>query len=340
MKHNTMPIVSIIWLLFIGLFSQATYASTSNEIKSWLERMSHASTELSYKGRFVYNRDGETSLMEVIHVVGDRGSRERIVSLSGEDQELIRDQHGNVFLMNLGPPLLIDQGGRDIPLAVRINANLDRLLENYKFELVKTDRVAGYKSQVITISPLDQHRYSYRLWVDINSGFLIRSQLLNEKGDVVEHIMFSDIELMSEPSETLLDAVLYGQDLVTASDGDVAVKTTATSNREMFWNVSGSPLGFWRAHSQDEVLLGDDKSVAYLMVTDGLASVSIYIEPVKERGNALIGVSRAGALSAYGRVLENHQITVIGEVPPLTIKRIGDSVIQNRMSENSLEALQ
>ncbi len=351
-KPVVIRLVAIIALTFYCLVAHSALANSpansSAEIKNWLERMSVASTALSYKGRFVYNRDGKTSLMEIIHVVGKNGSRERIISLSGEDQELIRDQNGNVYLMNIGPPLLIDQGGRDIPLAVRINANLDRILENYTFELAGIDRVAGYKSQVIDILPLDKYRYSYRLWVDIETGFLTRSQLLDEKGNVVEHIMFSDIELMEEPTELLLEAVLYEQDLAVASKNvavlqgsilpplapqeQVSQQSTTTDNQKEFWSISGVPLGFWRTHSQDKVLLGEKKSVAYLMVTDGLASVSIYIEPFKNAGNDLVGASRSGSLSVYGRVMDEYHITVVGEVPPLTVQRIGDAVIQTRMS--------
>ncbi|MBL1293756.1 MAG: MucB/RseB C-terminal domain-containing protein [Thiotrichales bacterium] len=332
-KRNIQTVVAIIFLFLSFLLVPIAHASPSGDIKLWFERMAHASTELSYKGRFVYNRDGETSLMEIVHVVGDKGSRERIVSLSGKDQELIRDQQGNVFLMNIGLPLLVDKDGRDIPLAVRINANFERLSENYKFELAEKDRVAGYESQVITISPKDEHRYSYRLWVDLKTGFLSRSQLLNENGEVVEHIMFSDIELMAEPSEELLDAVLYDTDLIAKSRSAVIDKVVSSVDSEIFWNIAGSPLGFWRAQSQDEVSLGDKKSVAYLMVTDGLASVSIYIEPSKSKSDGLIGASRVGALSAYGRVIDGYQITVVGEVPPLTVKEIGDAVIQTRMSQ-------
>lgn len=323
-----------VFFLFASVLSVSiAHADGSKDIKPWFERMSHASTALSYKGRFVYNRDDETSLMEIVHVAGEDGARERIVSLSGEDQELIRDQHGNVFLMNLGPPLLIDKGGRDIPLAVRINANFERLCENYKFELAGKDRVAGYESQIITISPQDEHRYSYRLWVDLKTGFLSRSQLLNENNEVVEHIMFSDIELMDTPSEALLNAVLYDRNLIADSQSAVVDKVVSNVDSEMFWNISGSPLGFWRAHSQDNVSLGGKKSAAYLMVTDGLASVSIYVEPSKNNAEVLVGASRVGALSAYGRIVDGYQITVIGEVPPLTVKRIGDAVIQTRMSQ-------
>lgn len=310
---------------------QLLLAAGSSTIEHWLDRMSHASKALSYQGRFVYTRDGETSLLEIVHVVADNGSRERIVSLSGEAQELIRDQHGNVFLMNLGPPLLIDKGVRDVPLAVRLEQNLDRVLRNYTVELGERDRVAGRKTQVIDILPRDKQRYRYRLWVDLDTGFLTRSQLLSENGNVVEHIMFSDIELMDEPSEALLDAVLYGKDLVGASKNAV-VTVSDDVHTEDLWQVSGKPLGFWRVDCEHSMALGAKKSVAYLMVTDGLASVSIYIEPLEDEEKALQGVSRSGALSAYGRILNRHQITVVGEVPPSTVKSIGDAVIQATMS--------
>ncbi len=325
--------VAVVTLLAFCLLPYLALADTSGGVQPWLERMSIASTTLSYKGRFVYNRDGNTSLMEVIHVVGKNGSRERIISLSGEDQELIRDQDGNVYLMNLGPPLLIDKGVRDIPLAVRLYANLERLLGNYCFELGKVDRVAGHKSQVISIVPLDKNRYSYRLWVDIKTGFLMRSELRDERGEVVEHIMFSDIELMKQPSDELLASVLYDKDLVATNESPFEAQALDTGSHEDLWNISGSPLGFWRAHSQGKVSLGAKKSASYLMVTDGLASVSIYIEPMKNTQNHLQGISRSGALSAYGRVVGEHQITVIGEVPPYTVKQIGDSVFQSRMSQ-------
>ena len=311
----------------------AVAADASSGIKVWLERMATASTELSYKGRFVYNRDGETSLMEVVHVVRGNRSRERIISLSGEDQELIRDQEGNVYLMNLGPPLLIDKGARDVPLAVRINENLGRLLENYYFELEKMDRVAGHKSQVILIKPVDNNRYSYRLWVDAETGFLMRSELRNETGDVIEHIMFSDIELMTKPTEEMLEAVLYDKKLVAANESVFDGQLANVDNDQDLWDISGSPLGFWRAQSQGNVYLSAKKPVIYLMVTDGLASISIYIEPLKSAENTLKGVSRSGALSAYGRVVDKHQITVVGEVPPFTVKRIGDAVFRTTMSQ-------
>lgn len=322
-------------VLLAAVLSGVARAGDVTDVKPWLKRMSQASQTLSYKGRFVYTRDADTSLLEIVHVVVDDGSREKITSLSGEPQELIRDQKGYVYLMNAGDPLIVDKRALEAPLAVRIENHLEQLLVNYTVELAETDRVAGRRSQVITIVPRDNYRYSYRLWVDETTGFLTRSELRNERGDVVEHIMFSDIDLAAEPTQEMLHAVQEGVDLSAGAEEVAGLSAPAVTDRDdhAFWEVDGKPLGFWREHAEKDIRLGPKKTVAYLLMTDGLASVSIYIEPVKHGNHSQLGASRAGALSAYGRVLDDYQVTVVGEVPPATARTIGEAVVRAKMSQ-------
>ena len=157
--------------------------------------------------------------------------------------------------MNLGPPLLIDRGSPDIPLAVRIQQNLESVLKNYYFELGAADRVAGRKTQIVSILPRDQQRYSYRLWVDSQTGFLIRSELVGEQNEILEHIMFSDIELMQEASAELLDAVLHDRDLLAKSEALNATKPISASGKSDVWQVAGKPSGFWRTNNDESLLL-------------------------------------------------------------------------------------
>ncbi len=325
---------SLIFCLAILLVpSSLAFANKTKHIEHWLDRMAHASEALSYKGRFIHEVDSETSLLEIVHVVADKGSRERIVSLSGEPQELIRDQHGNVFLMDFKQPLLIDKNVHEVSLAVRLKQNLSNVLKNYRFNFDKVDRVAGRKSQVFSIVPLDMQRYSYRLWVDDETGFLIRSQLINEKGKVLEHIMFSDIEIMKTPNNSLLQAVRYSDEFdVNSSRSDIPDNSNKVNQIDA-WHITGKPSGFWQVNHNPNMLLGAKKSVIYLSLTDGLASVSVYIEPLKQPVKKMLsGVSRSGALSAFGRVIDHHQITVVGEVPPTTVEEIGNAVTRATVS--------
>jgi sigma-E factor negative regulatory protein RseB len=56
----------------------------------------------------------------------------------------------------------------------------------------------------------------------------------------------------------------------------------------------------------------------------GLASVSVFIEPTPAQ--AMHGLGRVGAASAYSIDFNGHQITAVGEVPPVTVESIATAV--------------
>ncbi|MCC7059126.1 MAG: MucB/RseB C-terminal domain-containing protein, partial [Burkholderiaceae bacterium] len=67
--------------------------------------------------------------------------------------------------------------------------------------------------------------------------------------------------------------------------------------------------------------------VRQAVYSDGLAAVSIFIEPLGPRREAFqAGVSSAGAISIYTREVANHRITVVGETPAISVERIGEAV--------------
>ena len=64
----------------------------------------------------------------------------------------------------------------------------------------------------------------------------------------------------------------------------------------------------------------------HLVYTDGLASLSVFIERLSSATERLEGHSSMGAMNAYGRVLGDFQVTVVGEVPSITVERVADSI--------------
>ena len=66
--------------------------------------------------------------------------------------------------------------------------------------------------------------------------------------------------------------------------------------------------------------------VEHQVFSDGLASVSVFIEKLGSVEDRLEGTSSMGAMSAYGRVMDDYQVTVVGEVPLATVRGIGESV--------------
>jgi sigma-E factor negative regulatory protein RseB len=60
--------------------------------------------------------------------------------------------------------------------------------------------------------------------------------------------------------------------------------------------------------------------------SDGLASVSVFIEPRSPQTEAMRGLAKVGAAFAFSRDLDGHQVTAVGEVPAATVEAIAEAV--------------
>ena len=67
------------------------------------------------------------------------------------------------------------------------------------------------------------------------------------------------------------------------------------------------------------------------MYSDGLAAVSVFIEPLEGRRDPVrTGLANAGAINIYTREVANHMVTVVGEAPAVSVQRIADAVEYRR----------
>ena len=173
------------------------------------------------------------------------------------------------------------------------------------------------------IKPRDTYRYGYRLWLDQANGLLLKSDLLAEDGQSLEQAMFADIAVVEHIPDTLLAPT-------TASEGFAWFKQEKTPDPaqavESVWRIARLPVGFAITSRYHHPLPDSDTPAEHVIASDGLASVSVYIEKLTENLKRFVGSSNMGAMNAYGTVVDNHQITVIGEVPGGTVEMIAHSV--------------
>jgi sigma-E factor negative regulatory protein RseB len=290
-----------------------------HDVGQWLNRMATAIRSLNYDGTFVFLHDQQMETMRIIHGVHDGRERERLISLNGEPREVVRDEK-SVSCTLPGEELVLvekSRGSRMFPSAFPMR--LDSLSRYYDFRVVGDDRVAGRASHVIAIRPKDGYRYGYRLWVDHDTGMLLRSDLLDENGTPVEQMMFTHIRLDQDiPLEDLQASmppshrVRMEERTQTGPEGEAGVR----------WRVAALPGGFENTRSGKVRLGPGEQPVDHMVFTDGLATVSVFVEPVSEDDSGLDGASRMGAVSAFGRVLGDYRVTVVGEVPPATVEQM------------------
>lgn len=314
-------------LVFSVLLTNSVTAADAPE--AWLERMTLAGQSLNYSGTFVYRRDDQMVAVNILHVADDRGGREQLVALNGSGNEIVRSCDGAVCLLPRRKSVVVSKlRGRHNP-GGDVTERIGELRNYYRFALVGEDRVAGRPAQALIIEPGDHYRYGYRLWIDRETGLLLKSDTVAGDGSIVEQIMFTDLEVIDTPTGDMLAAVDQKRLAGTAAlSGDDVIYSDEDENRaERSWRVENVPGGFRPVEHFRHRRSTASEPTEHMIFTDGLASVSVFIE--KGNGDTLSsGFSTMGAINVFGVTVGSHQVTVVGEVPTLTVQLIGESVRQ------------
>jgi sigma-E factor negative regulatory protein RseB len=292
------------------------------EARAWLERMSEALATSNYEGRFFHLRDSRSETMRIIHRV-DRGKvTERLVSLDGSGRDIIRNQDEVICYLPDRRMVLVQKRTEDNALlgVPRYNEQLEA---HYNIERGPDTKHLGRRTQVILVQPRDQFRYGYRLWLDRETAMPLKSQLCDRNGNVIEQILFTEVNFRDRiPAEDLRPSVSAEGFRWVRQD----VQPPRMANVQMGWNVTQLPAGFRLTTWRLQVMAGSSTPVRHLVYSDGLASVSIFIEPRSPQTEQMQGLAKVGAAYAYSRSLDGNQVTVLGEVPAVTLEAIAAGV--------------
>ena len=312
----------LIHITLCSLLFSLSVAEASEDATRWLERMSRAVHSLNYIGTFVYMQEGKLETMQLVHALDEVGERERLVSLSGPSREVIRER-GQVTCYLPEKAALVAEHP-DVPAGFPLNlpTHWEQLSNVYDFQVLKLARVAGQSAQHIAIVPRDKLRYGQNYWIATESGLLLRSDVVDEHGAVVEQLEFTSLNVMEQVPPQMLqpEAGSIGLEL---SEKNI---TEAKSSQPLHWHVAQLPVGFELELQRQHAIADDGVAVEHLIYSDGLASVSVFIEPRRDSDEASAGTSQRGSVHAYTRLMPQQRVTVLGEVPMATVKQIGESL--------------
>lgn len=337
-------------------------ASSAEEAAALVTAMSRALRVLNYEGIFVHLQGPHVSSLRIVHANDGEGELERMTSLDGEAREVIRD-HSLVTCIWPGSQSVVVSKSKPRRLLPNVDAALARN-PNYAFALAGTDRVAGLPTDVVEIRPRDAFRYGYRFWIDSDTHMLLRSMLLDGE-HVLEQVLFTAIEYPQRIDRARFEIDVEDEHMswidsssgTRASSAGVLPFETPSGSEEGGGasEKSGAPDGARTrpeadASGSDRVLFENlpagyaeltesyrdaragEVAVSHVMLSDGMASVSIYVEHARaeEQDTSVAGLSSMGAMNAYGLSLEQGFVTAVGEVPPGTVRAIAESVRLSR----------
>ena len=308
-------------VLVAMLLTGVAPALAADEAGALLMRMAAAMREQAYEGTLVYEHGDRLESMAIVHGYIDGREYERLRVLNGEPFEIIREGEKVTCVWPAERRMLVDQRPGDL-LAPKPPRDLRALPPHYRAELGPKARIAGRESRILRIQGEDRYRYGYRMWIDTETALLLRSDLIGREDMVYERIMFTHIELLDTVGRERFQPSLEGE--AYSRHGDPAADSTRLENPD--WKVTDLPPGFRLVSHRNQAMPPHGEAVQHSVYTDGLASVSIFVEPAGTDAMPLRGLSRMGAVHAFGREVEGHQVTVVGEVPAATVERIARGV--------------
>jgi len=188
----------------------------------------------------------------------------------------------------------------------------------------KPDRVAGLDAYVVEIKPKDHYRYGYRFWIDQDTNMLLRSMLVDSNDNTVEQVMFTNI---SYPESIPADRFETPGDKIETFKTQSPSKAIVGDGQNRV-DFAVLPVGYTKINETYKPMPLNDRPMSHVMLSDGMASVSVYVEYIDKttQADVALGVSSMGAMNAFTRSLDAALITVVGEVPSATVESIALAV--------------
>ena len=295
-----------------------------NDPLALLQRAAQSSRQISYEGVYVHTNGDRTSTVRVTHLNQAGEEHERIEPLDGSNSLEIVRRNDEMFCrfpdaktVRLDPRIT----NRFFPSILASTA--ETIAASYDVKLGKTERVLGFECQWIRLEPKDGMRFSQRLCSETGTGLILRAKVLNDQRQVIEQYTFTDLKIGSHVGHTDLKSIFKARNRQWLSDGQ---PRDEASNAESGWSVTQAPRGFLKIAELKRTLPGRAQPVAQIVLTDGVASMSIFVEPNTTPGRTAEASSEDGTTTFFVRPMGDLMVTVLGEVPLVTAQQVARSV--------------
>jgi sigma-E factor negative regulatory protein RseB len=302
----------------------ASNALPTLDARAWLDRIRHAAKQRNYQGTMVFTASEVVSSSRVAHYCVGDDIYERVEALDGRQRNIYR--HNDVVhtvwpASKVATVERVDSAAESLGMP-ELEA---RLQEQYDVRMLGTDRLAGRQAHVLMLQPRDTARFAQRLWADADTGLMLRADVLNVQGAVLESSAFSYIEIGGRSMHASVMAparMLEGYRVV-----DLQAEPTRLEVEG--WSLKALPPGF-RVVGCTRRAIGDPAAVAgaatpralQVLLSDGLARVSIFIEPHDpDRPRQALLTQMGATHTLMKQRFERWWVTVMGDVPPATLKQ-------------------
>ncbi len=315
--RNNKVLRSVLFVLF--LFSSNVYTAEP-EIKAlqWLEKMSQAIKKLNYQGTVIFLKNGRLDTMKYMHASKEGIEQEKLISLNSPLREIIREAGKVSCFFKKSRQVVINHRPVSTSFIVDLPDDLSTLNSVYQFTVNGEESVAMLPSQIISIEAKDKYRYGRKIWIDKQHFLPLKIEINDLSGTPIEQIMFTNLQvdgkLLLGNSENTFENIkikhIHQLESLPVNKADFVLQNLP----------SGFKIVFFTQMKMDK----SNQTVDHLLLSDGFSSISVYRE--EKAGDSQEGLQTLGTVNSYTHIIENNQITAMGEVPAITVQFIAQGV--------------
>ena len=310
-------------LAFGGALAAPAYGDQHGDALSWLQKMATAAQKLNYTGTFTYQSGGNSETSRITHLVDANGEQEKLEVLDGSPREVVRNNDEVRCFLPEDKVVIVEKRGQYKTFPALLPASVSSLGEHYLIRKGDVSRVAGFDSQLILLEPKDALRYGHHLWAEINSGLILKARTVSERKETIEQFAFTQLQINVPIDRAALKPKFSSEGTAWRIHNAQASQSLSAGSE---WQFKVQLPGFKKsAGMRRQASPGSGMETTHFVFTDGLASISLFIEPLADQ-KAERETYSVGAINVYKRVAGKHLLTVLGEVPMATLMRLGDGM--------------
>jgi sigma-E factor negative regulatory protein RseB len=320
------PLLAIAGLLSIQVY--ADQQPIAGEALQLLQKAAGSAQKLTYTGIFIYQNGSRSETSRITRVIEDGNEFERLEVLDGSPREVIRRNDEVSCFLPDNKLLIVERRNARQLFPTLMPGNLAGLTEYYSIRMGSIGRVAGVSSRIVVIEPKDEFRFGHQFWIEPNSGLLLKANLIGDGGTVLESFAFTELRIGGPVTKEMMQTQAGPSG---TSDWQVQrVSSNELRADDGQWLFRNPLPGFRRISGVKRKLRPDSPDSTQLIFSDGLAAISIFMEPMAGRSREEPSAFAVGAVNVYKRQVNNYQLIVMGDVPASALRYFGDGIEARR----------
>ncbi len=309
----------ILWVLLLSAQARADITDTPAGYAAWIDSVAKATRQMDYQGVFVYQHQNGIEISHISHRFDRQGEIARLDALSGAPRSYLRVDDAVYCYISSAHRVTVEHRPHHPFFPDILPYPAAQLGDFYEMRSLGHAEIAAHDSTGVSLIPRDGYRYGYALWADSTSHILLRLIKLDAHQQASAQFSFTQIDIGHAPSRSEFQNGFKDKKQINLPEHEIPTRSN--------WRVPSLPPGFHKLTETQMNIPGNQQHITHLVYSDGLATVSLFIEPHVPAGEPpQHGLAERGAMMLYTRPLDNHQVTALGEVPPATLMMMSDNL--------------